>query len=352
MSIKVIDNRIRLVLLIYTGSRLNKCRYINVKSQKGLIFLMSETAFTNTNSGCDNGDKVILMPCAKLIDHSLRLNYFDEVYIHELSHSIARYGLFNSLLVRLLEDDHYQIISGHNRLRAVLKLRWLSCPVTVIDCDDIIAKAMLAVSNSFDRHFSAIEEGLIVRDLHEQDKLDLTAIGKLFKKSKSWASRRLSLVLNLDEGIREEVQKGLLKARTAQEIVSLPRGNQMVFADCVKEHNLSKDETSKLVQALKSTGFNDKVFDACIRNPKGYLQNILISKDKEKPEKVTQKEKSSLISMTNQVNFILQSLLVSMEEKSGDLSKEEMALLKKACSGLNFNIVRFSKLYEKIFLLS
>ena len=311
---------------------------------------MHESTFS-TNTSCDNGDKVVLVPCTKLRDHPLRLNYFDEIYIHELAYSIARYGMFNSLLVRLLEDGYYQIISGHNRLRAVLNLHWLNCPVTEIDCDDIIAKSLLAVSNSLDRHFSAIEEGLIVRDLHEQDKLDLTAIGKLFKKSKSWASRRLSLVSNLEESVRDDVQKGLLKARTAQEIASLPRGNQMVFSNCVKEHNLSKDETSKLVQVLKNAEFNDNVFDACINNPKDYLQNIPTSKEKVKPKEVTHKEDSSVIFLVNKVNSSLRRLVISMEEKAGSLSKEEMVSLKKACSGFNFNIITFSKVYEKFFLM-
>jgi len=54
--------------------------------------------------------------------------------------------------------------------------------------------------------------------LHEYDGLDLQGIGKLFNKSKSWVSRRLSLVLNLEDSVQADVQKGLLKARTAQEI--------------------------------------------------------------------------------------------------------------------------------------
>ena len=41
-----------------------------------------------------------------------------------------------------------------------------------------------------------------------------------------------------------------------------------------------------------------------------------------------------------------------MEEKVGGFTKEEMATLKKACTDLNFNIVNFSKVYQKIFFKS
>jgi len=160
---------------------------------------------------------VVFIPCGKLKDHPLRLNNYDEMYVRELEISISCHGLFNPLLVRPASDGYFEILSGHYRLRAVLRLGWQSCPATIIDCDDIAAKALLLTSNSSQRHFTAIEEGLIIRNLHEYDGLELDGIGKLFNKSKSWVSRRLSLVLNLEESVQADVQRGLLKARAAQE---------------------------------------------------------------------------------------------------------------------------------------
>ena len=312
---------------------------------------MNENVFSLNDHYQGNTGNVITVPCSKLTDHPLRFKCFDELYIQELTFSIARYGLFSPLLVRVLDDGCYQVISGHCRLKAILKLKWTNCPVTVIDCDDITAKILLASSNSASRYFTAIEEGLIIQSMHEQDNLEFADISKLFRKSKSWVSRRLSLVSNLEQNVQNDVQKGLIKARTSQEIALLPQGNQTVFADCVKKHDLSKDETSKLVQALKKSNFNDEIFNACVNNPRGYLENAQNSKQKKMPKDVVLKDNSIFI-LVNQVNTNMKQLVMSMEEKVGGLTKEEMTALKKACSKLNFNIIHFSNAYKKMFLNS
>ena len=312
---------------------------------------MNENIFSLNDHYQGNIGNVIMLPCSKLTDHPLRFKIFDELYIQELTFSIARYGLFSPLLVRLMDDGCYQVISGHCRLKAILKLKWAHCPVAVIDCDDITAKILLASSNSSSRYFTAIEEGLIIQSMHEQDNLEFADISKLFRKSNSWVSRRLSLVLNLEENVQNDVQKGLIKARTAQEIALLPQGNQTVFADCVKMHNLSKDETSELVQAIKKSDFNDEIFNACVNNPKGYLKNTQSNKQKKIAKDVVLKD-NSIIVLVNNINTNIKQLVMSMEEKVGGLAKEETSALRKACSELNFNIVHFSNVYKKMFLNS
>ena len=312
---------------------------------------MNENILSLNNHYQGNTGNVITVPCSKLSEHPLRFKSYDELYIQELTFSIARYGLFSPLLVRLLDNGFYQVISGHCRLKAILKLKWTQCPVTVVDCDDITAKMLLASSNSSTRDFTAIEEGLVIRSMHEQDNLELVAISKLFRKSVSWISRRLSLVSSLDEKVQNDVQKGLIKARTAQEIALLPQGKQSVFADCVKKHDLSKDEASELVQALKKSDFNDENFNAYVDNPRDYLKTKQKTKQETTAKDVEQKENSIFI-LINRMNSNMKQLLISMEEKIGGLTKEELTNLKKACTELNFNIVHFSKVYQKIFFKS
>lgn len=283
---------------------------------------MNENVFSFNEHYQSNTGNVITVPCSKLIDHPLRVKVFDELYIQELTFSIARYGLFSPLLVRKLDDACYQVISGHCRLKAILRLKWTHCPLTVIDCDDITAKMLLASSNSSSRYFTAIEEGLIIQSMHDQDGLEFSDICKLFRKSNSWVSRRLSLILNLKEHIQNDVQKGLIKARTAQEIALLPQGKQSVFAESVKKHALSKDETSKLVQAIKNSDFNDQIFSACISDPKDYLKNIQNNHQKITPKDAEPKDNSILI-LVNKLNTNMKQLVLSMEEKASGLRRRK-----------------------------
>lgn len=313
---------------------------------------MQKSNFSIVDKDGNGGQgSVVFIPCDKLKDHPLRLNNYDEIHLRELEISISRHGIFNPLLVRPAQEGYFEILSGHYRLRAVLRLGWQSCPATIIiDCDDIAAKALLLTSNSSQRHFTAIEEGLIIRNLHEHDGLELDGIGKLFNKSKSWVSRRLSLVLNLEESVQADVQRGLLKARTAQEIALLPRGNQREFAQCVKENNLGKEDTAVLVQVLKKAGFDHDVFSDCINDPRAYLQS---TKRNNPQKKVNTTGNGSynidtVISAVTRTDFTLQRLIIFLDQKINDLSKEEMASFRNACAKLNLTIAEFSGKYMKI----
>ena len=312
---------------------------------------MQRSNFSTVNNDGNAGHgRVIFIPCEKLKDHPLRLNNYDEVYVRELEISISHHGLFNPLLVRPASEGYFEVLSGHYRLRAVLRLGWQSCPATIIDCDDISAKALLLTSNSSQRHFTAIEEGLIIRNLHEHDGLELDGIGKLFNKSKSWVSRRLSLVLNLEESVQADVQRGLLKARTAQEIALLPRGNQKEFAQCVKENNLSKEDTAVLVQTLRNAGFGRDVFGDCISDPRTYLQSTKRNKPEKKATTTGNGPYSidTVISAVIRTDFTLQRLIIFLDQKINGLSKEELSSFRNACAKLNLTIAEFSGKYMKL----
>jgi len=63
------------------------------------------------------------LPCYCLTDYPLRLNFYDQVHLAELVASIKTTGLLEILQVQPV-DGGYQVLSGHNRLRAVRQLKW------------------------------------------------------------------------------------------------------------------------------------------------------------------------------------------------------------------------------------
>lgn len=62
---------------------------------------------------------------------------------------------------------------------------------------------------------SALEQGWLIRELHEQCALPLTELAKRFDKSVSWVSRRLQLVRQLPESIQERVRAGQFQPHAA-----------------------------------------------------------------------------------------------------------------------------------------
>ena len=56
---------------------------------------------------------VLALPCHKLVEHPLRLAYYNQTHLDSLIASIKVSGLLEPILVQPLEDGHYQILNGH-----------------------------------------------------------------------------------------------------------------------------------------------------------------------------------------------------------------------------------------------
>lgn len=70
-------------------------------------------------------------------------SYSDEDY-EELKESINKYGIFESILVRPIEDNKYEIINGHHRVKCARELGIPSVSATVnYSLDDIKANYMV-----------------------------------------------------------------------------------------------------------------------------------------------------------------------------------------------------------------
>jgi len=195
-----------------------------------------------------------LLPCHFLMDHPLRLDFYDQAHLHELVTSIKATGLLEPLLVRPV-DRGYHVLSGHYRLRAVRQLKWREVPCRVYPCDERTAKLIYCTANLTTRSLFALEEAWLLRDLVKNEGFSMARAGALFGRSKSWVCRRLKLLTALDPRVKEEVALGRLKPRLAQELTRLPWGNEQVRAlEFIKEHHLNKEEAARLVSHWPEPG--------------------------------------------------------------------------------------------------
>jgi ParB family chromosome partitioning protein len=182
------------------------------------------------------------------MDHQLRFDFYSQTHLKELEASILCNGLLEPLLVYEVAKDRFVILSGHYRIRAVRRLKGKEVSCHVLCCDKKAAASIYCTANSMNRALSAMEEAHIITGLLTGEGYTLEEAGKVFGKSTSWASRRVGLLKLLCRGLQEELQKGDLSPRTAQEITRLPQGNdqERIYA-LVKKNSLTKDETAKLV---------------------------------------------------------------------------------------------------------
>ncbi len=192
--------------------------------------------------------KVLALPCRKLVEHPLRLAYYNQTHLGALTASIKANGLLEPILVQPLEDGNYQILNGHYRVRAVRRLRHKTILGHIYPCDRRRALVIFCTSNLVTKSLSALEEAMMMKGLIKEAGFSLAEVGELWGHSKSWVSRRLKLLTGLDPKVRQEMDEGNLRPRLAQELCRLPQGNdQARVLALVKRYYLTKDQTALLI---------------------------------------------------------------------------------------------------------
>ncbi|GAH73073.1 unnamed protein product, partial [marine sediment metagenome] len=103
------------------------------------------------------------------------------------------YGQLQPVVAREYEGN-YQIIDGFKRFYAAedLMMETLQCHILKIDLSQ--AKVLLLSYNRPHQSMEAWEEAVVLKDLLETHGLDQQRLAKLTGYSRSWVSRRLSLI--------------------------------------------------------------------------------------------------------------------------------------------------------------
>ncbi len=223
----------------------------------------------NQTGDLKNTTQILYLPCHKLLDHRLHFNFYLQSHLEELVSSIKEAGLLEPIVVSPTKEA-YIILSGHYRIRAVRRLKWKQVLCRVVECDDRLAAIIYCTSNLLTRKLSAMEEAYMFSRLISEENFSMAEIGKLWGRSKSWVSRRLSLLTHLDGKMKKELAQGFLPPRVAQELARLPQGNEQTrVLKLIRRENLSKDTAAELVSWWLKAGENERK----LVEQKGFLNN-------------------------------------------------------------------------------
>jgi ParB family transcriptional regulator, chromosome partitioning protein len=145
----------------------------------------------------------------------------------------------------------YVVVDGHKRVRCLRRLQRDTVAAVLWEMPESEALIFRQLLHT-DATDSALEQGWLLRTLHEQHGLALDALARRFDRSVSWVSRRLGLVRALPDSVQGHVQDGALVAHAAMKyLVPLARANA---ADCVRlveaimPHRLSTRQIGRLYQ--------------------------------------------------------------------------------------------------------
>lgn len=154
----------------------------------------------------------------------------------------------------------------------------LQCCLLEIDLTQ--AKVLLLSYNRPHQSMEAWEEALVLQDLLKTHSLNQHSLAQLIGYSRSWVSRRLSLIGKMDEDVSSEIMMGTLTSSHARALIKLPRGNQGKVARAITNFALTSRQSDKLVEAfLKAKDENQQRY--ILTHPEQILRNDLSDSEEE-----------------------------------------------------------------------
>jgi ParB family chromosome partitioning protein len=209
--------------------------------------------------------------------HQLDLRYAglkcrSAVRERRLMASLAELGQQVPIVV-VAGDDRAVVIDGHKRVRALRQLgrdtvRALGWQLS--ESDALVLDRSMGTGPSV----SAIEQGWLLRELHERFGLSREELARRFDRSRSWISRRLGLVRELPEEIQQRVRQGEIVADAAMKyLLPVSRGNRgdaLRFAAVIAGKGLSTRQVGELYQGYRSR--SAKTRELVLGDPQLYLR--------------------------------------------------------------------------------
>lgn len=202
----------------------------------------------------DIKEKVRKLPLEKIIPNRFQpRTIFNEEKIEELAKTIHTHGMIQPIVVRSIENDHYEIIAGERRYRAVKKLGWDSIPAILKDFNDKETASVALIENLQREELSPIEEAMAYNQLLEIHGLTQEALAQRLGKSQSTIANKLRL-LKLPKEVHDALLTKEVTERHARALIPLKDAEKQVkLLNEIIEKHLNVKQTEARVERLLSS---------------------------------------------------------------------------------------------------
>lgn len=172
---------------------------------------------------------------------------FAQEALQELANSIRTQGIINPIVIRIIENNRYEIIAGERRWRAAQLAQLAEVPVLIKTISDETALAISLIENIQRQDLNPLEEAEGIQRLINEFGMTHQQIAETLGRSRSAISNLLRL-LNLAPAVKLLLQQGQIEMGHARALLSLDLALQTQTAEKIVKNKLSVRETERLVQ--------------------------------------------------------------------------------------------------------
>lgn len=166
----------------------------------------------------------------------------DDEDMMNLARSINKYGLLTPCIVRIKEDDRYELLAGHRRLRAcqLAGLGSISCEVRNLTDEE--ASVLMVETNRQRTNLHPVEKGKVYKFWQETRSSGISSDEKVISLDAKDSMKRIQQLIHLGDlipEIKEMVDNGQISLSPATEMSYLPVRLQKTLRDSMEYEQCS-----------------------------------------------------------------------------------------------------------------
>ncbi|MCR8643001.1 nucleoid occlusion protein [Paenibacillus sp. N1-5-1-14] len=175
---------------------------------------------------------------------------FDDDKLDELCQTIRTHGVIQPIVVRV-RNNHYELIAGERRLRAVRKLGYETIPAVIRDFNDSQSASIALIENLQRENLTAIEEAVAYQQLMVIYELTQESLAQRLGKSQSTIANKIRL-LQLPELVKAALLQRHITERHARALLVLDTEEiQLKVLDEIIAKDLNVKQTETRIKFLK-----------------------------------------------------------------------------------------------------
>ncbi|HDY7776659.1 TPA: ParB/RepB/Spo0J family partition protein [Vibrio vulnificus] len=177
--------------------------------------------------------------------------------LEELTASIQSQGIIQPIVVRPVQDGHFEIIAGERRWRAAKLAGLKRVPCLIKYVEDRAAIAMALIENIQREDLNVIEEAQALERLQDEFSLTHQQVADVIGKSRTAVSNLLRLN-GLELEVKQFVAQKLLDMGHARALLALEGEQQVEVAQQVASKALTVRQTEQLVKKCLTPKVEEK----------------------------------------------------------------------------------------------
>lgn len=206
-----------------------------------------------------------IIPIEKLVPNRYQpRTHFNDERIMELALSIKENGLIQPIVVREV-DDHFEIVAGERRYRAMMSIGYTDVPVVLSNVNDNKSATLALIENIQREDLNAVEEAIAIKELLKTQNITQKELALQLGKSQSAIANKIRL-LELPENVLGALATKTITERHARAMIGIDQDKIDHVLDEVINKKLNVKQTETLIDKPKKRKAVTK----------GYSQNIQI----------------------------------------------------------------------------